>query len=186
MKIFIKNMVCNRCKMAVKLVFEKLGIEPLQVELGEVEITEDSIENIKNELRNNLEDLGFYLIDDKKSQTIEKIKTLIVALVHQHQNDIAVNLSDYLVGELGQDYSKLSNLFSEVEGITIERYFILQKIEKVKELIMYGELTLSQIAFSLNYSSVAHLSNQFKKVTGFNPSYFKSLKEKKRKQLDEI
>jgi AraC-like DNA-binding protein len=186
MKLFIKNMVCQRCKIAVKSELEKLGLNPISVELGEIEISDKSIAPIKNELRQRLEAIGFFLIDDKKSKIIEKIKTLIVELVHQQDNNLTTNLSEYLSSKLLQDYSKLSNLFSEVEGITIEKYFIAQKIEKIKELIMYDELSLSEIALKLNYSSVAHLSNQFKKATGFSPSFYKSLKAKKRKQIDDV
>lgn len=179
-------MVCSRCKMVVKSELEKLGLHPLSVELGEVEIKEGNIDKVKNDLVYNLRLLGFDLIDDKKSKTIEKIKTLVIDLVHNKNNNINTNLSDYLAEHLLQDYSSLSNLFSEVENTTIEKYFIHQKIEKVKELLMYNELTLSEIAFQLNYSSVAHLSNQFKKVTGFSPNYFKKLKDKKRRQIEDL
>src|SRR5690606_33362554 len=165
MKLYIKNMVCSRCKMVVKSELEKLNLSPLSVELGEVEIEQSSINHIKTELLHNLQSLGFDLIDDKKSKTIERIKSLIIDLVQSKNNQINTNLSDYLSRQLLQDYSTLSNLFSEVEGITIEKYFINLKIEKVKELLMYDEMTLKEIAFYLNYSSVAHLSNQFKKVT---------------------
>lgn len=179
-------MVCSRCKMVVKSELEKLGLHPISVELGEVEIHEKDIDTVKVKLLHNLQSLGFDLIDDKKSKTIEKIKNLIVDLVQNKNNQINTNLSDYLVQHLLQDYSTISNLFSEVEGITIEKYFINQKIEKVKELLMYNEMTLNEIAFLLNYSSVAHLSNQFKKNTGFSPSYFKHLKDKKRRQIEDL
>ena len=179
-------MVCGRCKMVVKSEFEKLGLHTISVELGEVELENDISDNQKTKLLQNLHLLGFDLIDDKKSKTIEKIKTLIIDLVHHKNNDIKVNLSEYLSKNILQDYNSLSNLFSEVEGTTIEKYFINQKIEKVKELIIYNELTLSEIAYSLNYSTVAHLSNQFKKVTGFTPTYFKQLKDKKRKQIENL
>ncbi|QQR98769.1 MAG: helix-turn-helix transcriptional regulator [Sphingobacteriales bacterium] len=186
MKLYIKNMVCSRCKMVVKSELEKLGLHPISVDLGEVDIQENNINHIKDDLSHQLRTLGFSLIDDKKSKTIEKIKNLIIDLVQNKNNQININLSDYLAQQLTQDYSTLSNLFSEVEGITIEKYFINQKIEKVKELLMYDEMTLNEIAFLLNYSSVAHLSNQFKKVTGFSPSYFKQLKDKKRKQIEDL
>lgn len=179
-------MVCGRCKMIVKSELEILGLHPTSVELGEVEISESQIEPVKTKLLDRFRSLGFDLIDDKKSKVIEKIKTLIIDLVHNKDNHTHLNLSDYLQDNINQDYSKLSNLFSEVENTTIEKYYISQKIEKVKELLMYDELTLNEIALKLNYSSVAHLSNQFKKVTGFSPSYFKQLKEKKRKQLDDL
>lgn len=179
-------MVCGRCKMVVKSEFEKLGLHTISVELGEVEVQDDITEDQKEILLKNLQALGFDFIDDKKSKTIEKIKNLIVDLVHHKNNDLKVNLSDYLVENLNQDYSTLSNLFSEVENTTIEKYFISQKIEKVKELLIYNELSLSEIADILNYSNVAHLSNQFKKVTGFTPTYFKQLKDKKRIQIENL
>lgn len=170
----------------MKAEFEKLGFHLLHTGLGIVEIAEKDLDNKKNELNDNLRSLGFELIDDKKSQTIERIKNLIVDLVHYKDNEIDTNLSDYLSKQLLQDYNSLSNLFSEVENTTIEKYFINQKVERVKELLMYDELTLSEIAYKLNYSSVAYLSNQFKKMTGFSPRYYKNLKENKRKQLDEL
>ncbi|KKX47548.1 AraC family transcriptional reguator [Sphingobacterium sp. IITKGP-BTPF85] len=133
-----------------------------------------------------LDPLGFEVIDDKKCRIIERIKNIIIELVHNRDSDIKTNLSDVLSNKLHHDYNYLSNLFSEVEGTTIEKYFIAQKIEKVKELLVYDELSLSEIAFRLNYSSVAYLSNQFKKVTGLTPSHFKQIKEDKRKPLDEV
>ena len=179
-------MVCGRCKMVVKSEFEKLGLQTISVELGEVELQHDIAESQKEILLKNLQALGFDFIDDKKSKTIEKIKNLIVDLVHHKNNELKVNLSDYLVENLNQDYSTLSNLFSEIENTTIEKYFISQKIEKVKELLIYNELSLSEIADMLNYSNVAHLSNQFKKITGFTPTYFKQLKDKKRIQIENL
>ena len=179
-------MVCGRCKMVVKSEFEKLGLHTTSVELGEVELQDPITENQKEILLKNLQTLGFDFIDDKKSKTIEKIKNLIVDLVHHKNNDLKVNLSDYLVENLNQDYSTLSNLFSEVENTTIEKYFISQKIEKVKELLIYNELSLSEIADMLNYSNVAHLSNQFKKITGFTPTSFKQLKDKKRIEIENL
>ncbi|MFB9108132.1 helix-turn-helix domain-containing protein [Flavobacterium gyeonganense] len=186
MKLYIKNMVCGRCKMVVKAEFEKLGLQTVSVELGEVELQNTITENQKKELLNHLHTLGFDLIDDKKSKIIEKIKTLIIDLVHHNNSELKTNLSDYLAENLNQDYNSLSNLFSEVENTTIEKYFISQKIEKVKELIIYNELSLSEIADTLNYSNVAHLSNQFKKVTGFTPTYFKQLKDRKRIQIENL
>lgn len=179
-------MVCSRCKMVVKSELEKLGLHPIEVELGEVVILESDIEHVIQALSANLHALGFSIIDDKKSRTIDRIKNLIIDIVQNKNNQIKTNLSDYLTEHLLQDYGSLSMLFSEVEGITIEKYFINQKIEKVKELLVYDEMTLNEIAFLLNYSSVAHLSNQFKKVTGFSPSYFKQLKEKKRSQIEDL
>lgn len=179
-------MVCSRCKMVVKAELENVGLHPLSVELGEAVIQETDIKNVIQDLQLNLESLGFSLMDDKKSKTIDKIKNLIIDIVQNRNNQIKTNLSDYLTEHLLQDYGSLSKLFSEVEGITIEKYFINQKIEKVKELLMYDEMTLNEIAILLNYSSVAHLSNQFKKVTGFSSSYFKQLKEKKRRQIEDL
>jgi len=172
--------------MVVKSVFENIGINPVAVELGEVELKNDIQEVQKQELLKNLRAIGFDLIDDKKSKTIDKIKTIIIDLVQNKNNDLKSNLSDYLSQQLHQDYNTLSNLFSEIENTTIEKYFINQKIEKVKELIVYDELSLSEIADLLNYSSVSHLSNQFKKVTGFTPTYFKDLKAIKRKQIEDL
>lgn len=179
-------MVCGRCKMVVKSELDKLGLQTIAVELGEVELQDNITDSQKAVLLKNLQALGFDFIDDKKSKTIEKIKNLIVDLVHHKNNELKVNLSDYLVENLNQDYSTLSNLFSEIENTTIEKYFISQKIEKVKELLIYNELSLSEIADMLNYSNVAHLSNQFKKITGFTPTYFKQLKDKKRIQIENI
>ena len=179
-------MVCNRCKMVVQSELEKIGLKTISVELGEVELLQDLTTNEKHAVAKILSQLGFELLDDKISRTIERIKNLIVDLVHHQNQELKTNLSDYLAEQLMQDYSSLSNLFSEVEGTTIERYFIAQKIEKVKELLTYNELTLTEIAMQLNYSNVAHLSNQFKKTTGFTPSYFKQLKDKKRKQIDDL
>ncbi|RTY89840.1 AraC family transcriptional regulator [Flavobacterium sp. GT3R68] len=186
MKLHIKNMVCSRCKMVVKSVFENLSISTISVELGEVELKNDIQEKQKQELLKNLRVIGFDLIDDRKSKTIDKIKTIIIDLVQNKNNDLKTNLSDFLSQQIHQDYNTLSNLFSEVENTTIEKYFINQKIEKVKELIIYDELSLSEIAYSLNYSSVSHLSNQFKKATGFSPTYFKNLKSIKRKQIEDL
>jgi YesN/AraC family two-component response regulator len=186
MILHIKNMVCNRCKMVVKNELEQLGFKPVSVELGEVQLPQ-TIDSAQKELvQQKLKALGFDLIDDKKSRLIEQIKTHLITLVQQHNNELKVNLSDYLSSKLAHDYNSLSNLFSEVEGTTIEKYFIVQKIEKVKELLVYDELSLSEIAHLMNYSSVAYLSNQFKKVTGLSPSHFKNIGSVKRKPLDEV
>lgn len=179
-------MVCSRCKMVVKSELEKLGLYPISVELGEVEINSAIDDKEKEAIKITLASFGFELLESKKSIVIEKVKNAIVDLVYNKNNELNVNLSDYLSKLLLQEYSSISTLFSEVEGITIEQYFIAQKIERVKELLVYNELTLSEIAFQLNYSSTAHLSNQFKKVTGFTPSYFKQLKDKKRKQIEDL
>lgn len=174
-------MVCGRCKIVVKSELKKLGLQPILIDLGEIEIQESNIDHVKDVLIQNLQSLGLDLIDDRQSQTIEKIKTLIIHIVQNHNNDLSANLSDYLSQNILQDYGTLSHLFSEVEGITIQKYFINQKIEKVKELLSYDELNLNEIAERLNYSSSAHLSNQFKKVTGFTPTFFKDMKNKSRK-----
>ena len=186
MKLYIKNMVCNRCKLMVRSEFEKSGLIPVSVELGEVETLEEPTAGQMLQLNNSLKGLGFEMIDNKKVRTIEKIKNAIIKLVHEAGDENKTNLSTYITAQVNQDYNYLSNLFSEVEGTTIEKYFIAHKIEKVKELLVYDELTLTEIADKLGYSNVAYLSNQFKKITGFTPSYFKSLKENKRRNIDEL
>jgi AraC-like DNA-binding protein len=172
--------------MVVKSELEKLGLNLLSVDLGVVETDTIIDSELKEKTARHLEKFGFELIDDKKSRIIEKTKTLIIDLVHNRNSDLKINLSDYLIQNISLDYNSLSNLFSEVENTTIEKFYIAQKIEKVKELIMYDEKSLSEIADKLHYSSVAHLSMQFKKVTGFTPTYFKNLKDKKRKQIEDL
>ncbi len=172
--------------MVIKAELENKGLRPLFFQLGEVEIEGDLSKDQLLQLNTSLKALGFELIDNKKSQTIEKIKTAIISLVHHSSENINSNLSEFLVSQIHQDYHYLSNLFSEVEGTTIEKYYIAQRIEKAKELLVYGELTLSQIADQLGYSSVAYLSNQFKKVTGLTPSFFKDLQGEKRKSIDKL
>ncbi len=179
-------MVCSRCKMVVRDELIKFGLHPVTVELGEVVISEELNQQQKNNLNSALNGFGFDLIDDKKSRMIEKIKTAIVELVHYSNRQLKTNLSDHIADLLHQDYNYLSNLFSEVEGTTIEQYFISQKIERVKELLVYDELSLSEIALQMNYSSVTYLSKQFKKVTGFTPSHFKQVKEKKRIPIEQL
>ena len=179
-------MVCNRCKMVVKDELLKFGLHPTSIELGEVELKEELDTKKKDDLDKVLRSFGFELIDDKKSKLIEKIKNTIVELVHESEEQLRINFSEHISQLLHHDYNYLSNLFSEVEGITIEKYFIAQKIEKVKELLKYDELSLSEIADKLGYSSVAYLSNQFKKQTGFAPSFYKSLKQNKRINLDDL
>jgi AraC family transcriptional regulator len=186
MRLYIKNMVCNRCIIVVKQELQKLQIENCNVTLGEVEIHTAPGEQQLAQLRENLAALGFELLDDSRQQLIEKIKNLIVTQVHYAEEEPMHNFSEILSKALHKDYSYLSNLFSEVEGITIEKYIIKQKIEKVKELIIYDELSLSEIAYKLNYSSVAHLSMQFKKVTGLTPSHFKKVGKNRRKPLDKV
>lgn len=179
-------MVCNRCKTAVQNEFEKIGVHPIAVELGEVETAEEITQLQLSELENSLKHIGFELIDDKKSRLIEQIKTEIIRLVHHSEEIENSNLSNILSDKLHYEYNYLSNLFSEVEGTTIEKYFISQRIEKVKELLVYDELSLSEIANQLGYSSTAYLSSQFKKVTGLTPTFYKSLKETKRRNIDEL
>ena len=179
-------MVCNRCILVVKQELEKLQIESNKVTLGEIETTIDLPKEKIQQLSSNLYALGFELLDNAKQQIIEKIKNIIIQQVHYTPDESHHNFSEILSNTLLKDYSYLSRLFSEVEGITIEKYAINQKIEKVKELIIYDELSLSEIAYKLGYSSVAHLSNQFKKVTGFTTTYFKKIGQNKRKPLDEV
>ncbi|PQJ10019.1 AraC family transcriptional regulator [Flavipsychrobacter stenotrophus] len=187
MTLFIKNMVCNRCKTAVKNELDKLGLHAGNIALGEVELTEKELSPQMSILvAEALKANGFELIDDRKSRIIEKIKTVIVQLIH-HTGEIAKQkMSDVISKELHYDYPYLSNLFSEIEGITIEQYVIQQKVERIKELIVYDELTLSAIADQMGYSSVAHLSAQFKKITGLPPSHFKNKGVNQRKGLDEV
>ncbi len=172
-------MVCIRCKMVVKSELEKLGLHHTRVELGETEIMEDISAEQLHLLNLALQKTGLELIDDNKSILVEKIKTIIIEMVHYTDEQIKINLSDYLSEKLHHNYTYLSNLFSEVKGTTIEKYYLHHKIEKVKELLVYEELTLTEIAYKLHYSSVAHLSNQFKKLTGLTPSHFKNLKHYK-------
>lgn len=187
MQLYIKNMVCNRCKMVVETELKRLGFNPISVVLGEVGIKEESLnETQKQELKKALNSFGFELISTKKEQLVEQIKTTIVELVHYSKESLKVNLSAYLSEKLDLAYTNLSAIFSELEQQTIEKYFIAQKIEKVKELIAYGESSLSEIAYELNYSSVAHLSAQFKKVTGETPSAYKLSATLVRKTLNEI
>ncbi len=184
--LFIKNMVCNRCIMVVQNEMDKLGIPVKQITLGEVQLEHDITAEQKEKIHEALLPLGFELIDNRKGRIIEKIKHVIIDLVHNQDYENRGNLSDLLARELHHDYHYLSNLFSDVEGTTIEKYLIAQKIERVKELLVYDELSLSEIAQRLNYSSVAYLSNQFKKVTGLTPSHFKQVKANKRKPLDQV
>jgi AraC-like DNA-binding protein len=172
--------------MVVKEQLKKFGLHPVNVELGEVNISEEINATQKKQLNQVLLSFGFVLIDDKKSRMIEKIKNAIIDLVRYSEEQLKTNLSEHITSQLNHDYNYLSNLFSEVEGTTIEQYFIAQKIEKVKELLVYDEFSLSEIAMQMNYSSVSHLSKQFKKVTGFTPTYFKQLKERKRIPIEEL
>ena len=177
-------MVCIRCKMVVKSELEKLGLHYVIVDLGEAEIKENITREQLDRLGIALRKSGLELMDDKKSMLVEKIKTVIVELVHYSDDQIKINLSDYLSEKLDHNYTYLANLFSEVKGTTIEKFYLSHKIEKVKELLVYDELNLTEIAYLLHYSSVAHLSNQFKKMTGLTPSHFKHLKHKRRSTLN--
>ena len=182
----IKNMVCDRCKMAVEQVLKDVDLTPKRIDLGEVWVSDVPTEVQLAQLKTRLEALGFELLDDQRQQMIERMKTAIIALVHHHQGNKTLNLSVYLSQLLHRDYSALSKLFSEVTGLTIERYFIMQRIERVKELIRYDELTLTEIAYQMNYSSVAHLSSQFRSVTGMTPTQFRFMKTAQRANLDEV
>ena len=180
-------MVCNRCIKAVQSEIESLGLTIRSIELGEVMLNEDIDQNDTERISKKLAENGFELITDKKSEIISRIKTLIIEYIHHdREKPEYVNFSEYLSKELSHDYSYLSHLFSMVEGKTIEKYVILQRIEKAKELLVYDELSINEISYKLGYSSVAHLSRQFKSVTGLTPSYYKKVKEEKRRPLDQI
>jgi AraC-like DNA-binding protein len=179
-------MVSNRCKMAVKEELKKLGLHFIVVELGEVEIMEKISAEEREQLKAGLLDCGLELMDDRRSVLIERIKNVIINMVHHSEEEIRVNFSYYLSEKLNHDYTYLANLFSEVQGTTIEQFIIAHKIERIKELIIYGEHNITEIAWKMNYSSVAHLSNQFKKMTGLSPSHFKKLKDKRRSPIEEI
>jgi len=186
MKLFIKNMVCIRCQMVVKAELEKLNVPYTYVKIGEAEIIGEISPQQLERLDIGLKKSGLLLMDDKKSILVEKIKSAIIELVHYTDEQIKVNLSDYLSEKLSYDYTYMANLFSEVKGITIEKFYLIHKIEKVKELIVYDELNLTEIAYKMHYSSVSHLSNQFKKFTGLTPSHFKKLKNKRRSTLEDV
>ena len=179
-------MVSNRCKLAVRDELKKLGLHFIMVDLGVVEIMEDINLQKRQLLKEGLIDAGFELMDDKKAILIEKIKNIIVQMVHHTEEPIKVNFSDFLSEKLDHNYTYLANLFSEVQGTTIEHYIISHKIERIKELIIYGEHNVTEIAWKMGYSSVAHLSSQFKKITGLSPSHFKKLKDKRRSPIEEI
>jgi len=186
MKLYIKYMVSLRCKMIVKEELEKLGLRETTLELGFVEVLEDISADKRQQLKENLERSGLELLDDKRSILIDKIKTAIIEMIHHNDELPKVNYSDYISEKLNYDYTYLSNIFSEVKGTTIQHYIIMHKIEKVKELLLYDQLNLSEISFKLHYSSVAHLSNQFKKVTGLSPSFFKKLGRKRAVNLEDV
>ncbi|HLF46984.1 MAG TPA: AraC family transcriptional regulator [Chitinophagaceae bacterium] len=186
MKLYIKNMVCIRCKMVVKSELEKLGLHYIVVDLGEVEIMENISEEQHDQFKEALLKSGLELLDDKKTVLIQKIKNVIIELIHYSEEPLAINFSEFLSQKLNHNYTYLANLFSEVQGITIEKYIIRNKIERVKVLLVYDELNLTEIAYLLHYSSVAHLSAQFKKVTGLTPSHFKQMKKKRLNMLDDL
>ncbi|NQU80340.1 MAG: helix-turn-helix transcriptional regulator [Bacteroidetes bacterium] len=186
MNIHIKNMVCNRCIMVVSQIFDEAGIKVENVQLGKVKTTEEVDADRLEQMNNELKSAGFEIINDSKSRIIEKIKNITVDYVYHHTGETKVNFSEYLADRLNLDYPYLSTLYSSVEGTTIEKHLIHLKIERVKELLVYDEKTLSEIAWELGYNSVAYLSGQFKKITGFTPSYFKKIKEQKRKSINDV
>ena len=178
-------MVSNRCKIIVKSELKKLGLHCV-VELGEIEIRENISEDQRNQLDISLKKCGFALIENNKSILIEKVKNIIIELVHYAEEPPKTNFSCYLSEKLNYNYTYLANVFKENEGITVELFFLTHKIERIKELLIYDELTISEIANKLNYSSLSHLSNQFKKMTGLTPSQYKHLKHKRRQSLENV
>ncbi len=179
-------MVCIRCKMIVSAELEKLGLQYRNLELGEVELLHDISQEQLDELDTGLKKYGLELVIDKRAKLIEKIKNIIIEQIHYSEEELKINFPKILSEQLNYNYNYMSNLFSEMHGTTIENYIIKQKIERVKELLIYNELTLSEIAWKLNYSSVQHLSNQFKKITGLTPTFFKKMKDKRRSNLNNI
>lgn len=186
MKLYIKYMVSLRCKMIVKDELKKLGLHYVIVDLGMIEILEDITKEQRILLKKRLMKSGLELMDDKRSILIERIKSVIIEMIHYSDELPKENYSNYISEKLGRDYTYLANTFSEVKGITIQQFIINHKIEKVKELLLYNELTLSEISYKLHYSSTAHLSNQFKKTTGHSPSFFKKLKQKREENLENM
>ena len=186
MKLYLKNMVSIRCKMIVKSEIERMGFHYTNVVLGEANIDEDISHKQWEQLDSNLRTYGIELLEDKKSILIEKIKNIIIDQVHYAEEPLKINLSQLIADVLCHDYTYLANLFSANQGITIEHFYIQHRIERIKELLMYDELNITEIADMMHYSSVAHLSNQFKKTTGLSPSYFKKLKNQKRTSLEDI
>ncbi len=186
MFLYIKYMVSLRCKMVVKEELKKLGLHYVNVDLGTIEIMEDISDFQRDALRKNLKRYGLELLDDNRNIIIEKIKSIIIEMIHYSDELPKVNYSYYISEKLGYDYTYLANMFSEVKGVTIQQFIIMHKIERIKELLLYDELNLTEISYLLHYSSVSHLSNQFKKVTGLTPSYYKKLKKKRMKNLEDI
>ncbi|GAA0878000.1 hypothetical protein GCM10009119_09680 [Algoriphagus jejuensis] len=186
MKLYIKYMVSLRCKMVVMEELKKLGLHQVSVDLGVVEILENISLEQRSQLKRNLAKSGLELLDDKRSILIESIKNLIIEMIHYSEDLPKVNYSDYISEKLGYDYTYLANIFSEVKGITLQQFIIIHKIERAKELLIYDELNLTEISQKLHYSSVAHLSNQFKKITGLTPTFYKQLKNKRKMNLEDI
>ncbi|HLV40072.1 AraC family transcriptional regulator [Xanthomarina sp.] len=186
MFIYIKYMVSLRCKIIVKQELEKLGLHYLNVDLGTIEIKENITDSQTELLRKNLKIFGLELLDDRRNIIIEKVKAVIIEMIHYSDELPQVNYSDYISEKLNYDYTYLANTFSEVKGITIQQYIIVNKIERAKELLVYGELNLTEISYKLHYSSVAHLSNQFKKVTGLTPTHFKKMKKKRLRNIEDL
>ncbi|MDT8394595.1 MAG: helix-turn-helix transcriptional regulator [Bacteroidales bacterium] len=186
MKLYIKYMVSLRCKIMVREELKKLGINYVVVDLGVVELLEDISQQQREQFSKNLLKLGLELLDDKKSILVERVKNVIIEMIHYSDELPKINYSDYICEKLGYNYTYLSNLFTEVKGITLQQYIILHRIEKAKELLLYDELNISEISYRLQYSSVAHFSNQFRKITGLNPSYYKKLKEKRKGNLEDL
>ena len=186
MKLYIKYMVSIRCKMVVKAELDKLGLHYIVVDLGEAEIKEQITPEQREQLKTGLLRSGLELMEDKRAMLIEKIKNVVIEMVHYADELPKVKNSEYISEKLHHDYTYLANLFSVATGTTIEHFIIIHKIEKIKELLLYDELNLTEISYKLNYSSVAHLSNQFKKITGLTPSFFRKLKNKKRITLENV
>jgi AraC-like DNA-binding protein len=186
MNVFIKHMVSQRCKMKVKEELKNLGIDYLSIDLGIVELTDNLSPEQYDRLKERLLNSGLELMEDKKSILVESIKNIITKMIHESEELPKVNFSDHISEQLNYDYTYLSNIFTEVKGITIQQFIINNKIERVKELLLYDELNLTEISYMLHYSSVAHLSNQFRKVTGLSPSYFKQLKLQREKNLENL
>ena len=186
MKLYIKYMVSLRCKMLVQEELKKLGLQHVVLEFGTVEILEDITKKQRERLKASLLRSGWELLDSKKGMLIEKVKNLITEMVHHSDEMPKVIHSEYFSKQLGQQYSYLANIFAEVQGITIQQYIILEKAERIKELLLYNDLNLKQISYLMHYSSVAHLSNQFKKVTGLSPSYYKQLKRKRKGKAEKL
>ncbi len=186
MKLYIKYMVSLRCKMMVKEELKKLGLHYVVVDLGMIEVLEDITQKQRGLLKENLLKSGLELLDDKKSILVERIKNVITEMIHYSDELPQVNYSDHISKKLNHDYTYLANVFSEVKGITIQQFIIIHKVERVKELLLYDELNLTEISYKLHYSSVAHLSNQFKKITGLTPTFYKRLGKKRRDNLENM